>query len=178
MRIAVVIISIFISGLLYGQGAEIASSDGKFVLKFPAGFDNPSFSVKDITTAAGKLKLGQYVSKHPDGRVFIISYNDYPKEYLMKAHIPELMDTIRESSLRSMQATLERQMDFTFEGGPARTVSFTLKINGVTGYGRLDYYLVSERLYQVIYIGLRKEDRDSKELKSSFKSFQLLHDDD
>ena len=115
-----------------------------------------------------------YTSSKSDGSAFIISYNDYPEHAFVK-ETPKMMDDIRDAVLGNMDAKLEEQKDFTFEGNPARTLNFSLQSEGHSGYGRLQYFIARPRLYQMIFLALDNQyERDQAAINRTFTSFKLL----
>ena len=155
-------------------GIKVESQEGRFSLFLPDSFPSPEFSTKQVTTEAGAIDMHLYTSSKSDGSAFILSYNDYP-EFAFEKETERMMDDIRDGALGNMDAKLESQKDFTFEGNPARTINFSLTAEGQKGYGRLQYYIVKPRLYQIIFLSLDNQfERDAKAINQTFSSFKLL----
>jgi hypothetical protein len=155
-------------------GVTLESPEGKFSVVLPDSFPSPELSTKQVATEIGDIAMHLYTSSKSDGSAFIISYNDYPDSAFVK-ETARMMDDIRDGALGNMDAKLESQKDFTFEGHPARTLNFSLASAGQNGYGRLQYYIVRPRLYQIIFLSLDNQfERDSKAINRTFSSFKLL----
>jgi hypothetical protein len=174
---SIVVLVGFLHAGLFAQGKEIATADGHFSVTLPEGFSNPEFSRQFVQTAAGDIPMQLYTSTSKNNEVFLISYNDYPDTIFTAENLSKMLDNVRDGAIEKMKAEMERQMDFTFEGNLARTVNFKLKIDNKESYGRMDFMIVVPRLYQIIYIGTTKKDRDSKAIKDAFRSFHTLTED-
>ncbi len=161
----------------FSQTKQLATLDGRFSIFIPSTFSDPEFSSQTIPSDAGDLLLKMYTTSSKDDQVFVISYNDYPDSVIVSSNFSKMLDAVRDGALSNMNAKMEKQMDLTFEGHPARTVSFSSTIEGVSTYGRLDCILAAPRLYQIIYICSDKTKRSSTEIKQVFKSFKLISAD-
>lgn len=156
------------------NGLLVESKEGRFSIVLPDSFPQPEVSAKPVTTEIGEITMHLYTSSKSDGSAFIMSYNDYPDSAFAKEPT-QMMDDIRDGALGNMNARLEHQKDFTFEGHPARTLDFSLSTEGSQGFGRLQYMIVKPRLYQVIFLALgNKAERDAETIQQSFASFKLL----
>jgi len=156
------------------SGVTLESKEGKFSIVLPDSFPPPELSAKQVTTEVGDITMHLYTSSKSDGSAFIISYNDYPGNAFVK-ETSMMMDDIRDGALGNMDAKLESQKDFTFEGHPARTLNFSLTSEGRKGFGRLQYFIVQPRLYQIIFLALdNQQERDAKAIDRTFSSFKLL----
>jgi hypothetical protein len=155
-------------------GIAYESKEGKFAIVFPDSFPPPELSAKQVTTEVGDITMHLFTSSKSDGSAFIISYNDYPDTAFVK-ETAKMMDDIRDGALGNMDAKLESQKDFAFEGHPARTLNFSLTSEGHNGYGRLQYFIVRPRLYQIIFLALDNQyERDADVINRTFSSFKLL----
>jgi hypothetical protein len=156
------------------SGLTVESKEGKFSVILPDSFPPPQLSSKQVTTEVGDITMHLYTSSKSDGSAFIISYNDYPGNAFVK-ETSMMMDDIRDGALNNMDAKLESQKDFSFEGHPARTLNFSLTSEGRKGYGRLQYFIVAPRLYQIIFLALdNQSERDAIATDRTFSSFKLL----
>jgi|SRR6187455_737948 len=161
----------------FAQTKQLATLDGRFSLYIPSTFSDPQFSSQTIPSDAGELQLKMYTTSSKDDQVFVVSYNDYPDSVIVASNYSKMLDAVRDGALTNMNAKMEKQMDLTIQGNPARTVQFTSTVEGVTTYGRLDCVLAAPRLYQIIYICSDKAKRSSTEIKQVFKSFKLISAD-
>lgn len=155
------------------KGVTLESKEGGFRVRLPEGFTNPDAASQEVTTDAGKIMLHLYTTSAADGSSFVISYNDYPEFAFVKS-VGKMMDDIRDGALKNLNATLERQRDFRFEEYPARSLDFSLVSDGGKGFGRMQYFIVKPRLYQMVYIAFDSAHRDMAEVKGAFSSFELL----
>jgi hypothetical protein len=177
MKAIFLFILLISANIMFAQGKELATLDGKFSIVFPTTFSDPEFSSQGIESDAGELLLKMYTTSSTSNEVFVVSYNDYPDSVIVTANYPKMLDAVRDGALQNMKAKMDKQMDLTFKGNPARSVLFTSVIDSVTTYGRLDCFLVAPRLYQIIYLSPDKASRTSKDIKGVFSSFKLLTDD-
>ncbi len=156
------------------NGLIVESKEGRFSIVLPDSFPPPEMSAKPVTTEIGDITMHLYTSSKSDGSAFIMSYNDYPDSAFAKDQ-SRMMDDIRDGALGNMNARLEHQKDYTFDGHPARTLDFSLSSEGRQGYGRLQYMIAKPRLYQVIFLAIdNKAERDAETIQQSFASFKLL----
>jgi len=156
------------------SGLFVISSEGKFSVILPDSFPAPKVSTKQVATEVGDINMYLHESSKSDGSAFIISYNDYPGDAFTK-EISVIMDDISKAVLGNMDAKIEEQKDFTFEGHPARTLNFSLRAGGRDGFGRLQYFIARPRLYQMIFLALDdKYERDKDAIDRTFASFKLL----
>lgn len=174
MKLIIFVALSLLSTICVGQYKEIATLDGRFSIKIPDTFSDPELSAQSVESELGVLPMKMYTAVSQDDQVFVISYNDYPDSIFYASMIPTMMDNVRDGALSKMEATMERQMDYSLNGNPARTVNFKSIIEGTESYGRLDYIIVAPRLFQIIYITPDKKQRSSKDIKDAFASFKLI----
>lgn len=174
MKSILLIVLLLSSVVGYGQTKQLATLDGRFSIYIPSTFSDPQFSSQTIQSDAGDLLLKMYTTSSKDDQVFVVSYNDYPDSVIVASNVSKMLDAVRDGALKNMDAKMEKQMDLTVQGNPARTVQFTSTTEGVTTYGRLDCVLAAPRLYQIIYICSDKAKRSAKEIKQVFSSFKLI----
>jgi hypothetical protein len=153
-------------------GMELASDQGEFSVKIPEGFSNPEESTMPLETAAGKLNMKVFTSSKGEGAVFMTAYIDYPDSAFRNGE-ETMLDGAREGALKNLNGQVVRQESKTLDGNPGRSVTFTGKSGATDVFGRVDYYLVKPRLYQVLFLSQTKEMVDDPGISASFDSFKL-----
>lgn len=154
-------------------GVVVNSQEGKFSLILPSGFTNPAAEMVPVATDVGPLTMTTYLSESPRGLV-MFSFLDYPASVFETRSVAQMLDGGREGALQSMNATLEKQEDFTFEGNQGRSIYFNLDDQGEKAYGRIDYLVVKPRLYQLGYLSHDQAEMAKPDVAGYFKSFQLV----
>ena len=158
------------AGTMLLAGVELASDEGHFRVVLPSGFSNPVASTLPISTARGTLDMQVYTSAKGTNAVFLIGYIDYPDQAFEQS-TTTMLDGARDGALRNLNAKLSSQKDVKLMGYPGRTITFAGTSEGQKLYGRVDYYIVKPRLFQVLYLSSKKKDVADKNIKDAFASF-------
>ena len=153
-------------------GSAVNSQEGKFSLTLPSGFSNPNMETVPVATEAGQLTMTTYLSEGGRGLV-MFSFLDYPETVFASRSVAQMLDGGRDGALQSMNAALEKEEDFNYEGNQGRSIYFNLDDQGHKAYGRIDYLIVKPRLYQVGYLSHDQAEIAKTDVMGYFKSFQL-----
>ncbi|MBS1911712.1 MAG: hypothetical protein JST22_06985 [Bacteroidetes bacterium] len=155
-------------------GTEFTSKEGKFTVKYPDGFtmSSNSESTMPLETAVGKLDMKVNTAMKGAGEVMMTAYIDYPDK-AFDAGIPVMLDGAQDGAMKNLGGTVEHREDITLDGNPGRSLTFSGKSSGTDVYGRVDYYIVKPRLYQILYLSDKKDGVSSDPVKAAFSSFKL-----
>jgi hypothetical protein len=129
----------------------------------------PDYSVKDVPSDAGVLKLHQYLMDYGEYG-FLLTYTDYPKTLTDSKTPEQILEDVVSGSIDNGE--ILRKTDLTIDTFPgkeyiARKAHFSLK-------GRV--FFVNQRLYQMISVyPPAKADALSGDIEEFLRSFQLLH---
>lgn len=154
-------------------GVEIVSTEGKFRIAMPEGFNNPTEGTLPLVTGTDTTYMKAYTAVRDTSTAFIISFTEVAQEEKAIDH-GRVFDMARDAVLRNINATLERQESRTLNGHPGRSLFFTGDLQGQTLSGRADLYLAMPRLYQIYYISTDKGSVNSAPVERAFNSFSLI----
>lgn len=147
------------------------SDDGKFSIQIPDGYSEPELQSSDVDSEIGDIKLHLYMSVNTEG-VCLIGYSDINMEITddLKS---DMLEGAKEGAISNMGATLQSEEDISIDGHPGRSIRFTTESEGIPMRGRIDYYMVDNRLYQVGFIETGNNSMDRANVQNYFKSFKL-----
>ena len=96
--LAVLVMALF--PLLAGaqNGYEISSFEGRFSITFP---DKPGYSVEDVETDVGMLKMHTYIYEGSDDVAFLLAYIDYPQDLVDESDADDLLEAAMEGAVGS-----------------------------------------------------------------------------
>jgi hypothetical protein len=129
----------------------------------------PDYSVKDVASDVGNLKMHQYMMDYGE-HAFLLTYTDYPSKLTDSKSPDQILEDVLKGSVA--EGELIRKIELTIDSFPgkeytARKADFTLK-------GRV--FLVGQRLYQLISVyPPNKADVLSSDVEEFLRSFRLLH---
>jgi hypothetical protein len=155
--------------LLAGTAAAATVNLDGFTVDLPAGFSEFTKQEKAIPTESGSIQNITHVSKSEGGDAIIISYSILGGKILD----PEkMMAEGRDSLLKSVSGTADSEAPTQLDNHPGLHVSFSAKTPREL-YGRTQFGVVDERMYQLIYLTGTADRRTSPEAEQFFNSFNL-----
>lgn len=154
------------------EPTELSSEGGRFSVTFPSGFSKAQESTMPLETAVGKLDMKVYTATKGQGSVFMAAYIDYP-ENAFAAGTEKMLDGAREGALKNLNGQVDHQEEVTLDGNPGRSMTFTGKTGGMDVYGRVDYYIVKPRLYQILFLSQDKAMVEDAGITEAFGTFKL-----
>ena len=131
-----------------------------FGITLPPGFADP---VKTETTQSG-IVTDTWVSKAPTNEAVVISISKMPARI---ADPVKLMDSTRDSLLKSVKGTLENEQTLTGDK-PGRVIQF----RSGTAFLRSRLVVDGDKLYQLLYVGRSEEQRAA--VGQMFDSFRIV----
>jgi hypothetical protein len=155
------------------QDVVFSPKGGRFSIILPLGFTDPIKVTRSISTPFGDTTLTAYIIEGPLG-MCAIGYFDIPKKFLKEERsIEQMFDRAQESAAIRSDTKVDKQESYLFQGNPARSVYISSSDPNNPLYGRFDYILVEQRLYQVGFGVLNKTDLNGPDAQKYFKSFQI-----
>src|SRR6202008_2846049 len=112
---------------------------------------DPLVQKEDLETPLGKITAYWYAIEGKDA-VYGIGYSDYPAEILMRSTPRQLFTIVRGGWLKRINGKPQGDgTDIVLDGQyPGMEVIATGQLGGEDAYMRARFYLVGNRLYQVI----------------------------
>lgn len=156
------------------EGTLLESEEGRFSVRIPVGFSSPEESTVPLETAVGKLDMKVFTAVKGAGAVIMAAYIDYPEE-AFAAGTEKMLDGARDGALKNLNGKLSSQKSITLLGHPGRSITFSGTSAGTKLFGRVDYFIVKPRLYQLLYISQKKADVGTTAIKNAFSSFTLTN---
>jgi hypothetical protein len=141
-----VIFSLQILALVYGQqtapGSAYVSEAGRFSVKFPA---KPQEKVEKINSADGVLDLYTFMVES-GGNEYLVLYTDY-NDPVTADEIHKIIAAVSEGGTKGTGGKVVSKKDITLKGnhGSSEVIETTDTVH------LHNYYLVGQRLYQVIF---------------------------
>ena len=149
------------------DGYKKTSLFGKFSIVFPG---EPDYSVEDVETAVGMLKMHTYLYEQSTNAAYMVAYIDYPEDMVEESDNDVLLDAALEGALGSWGIDLEKvNKEVTWHNGHKGI--FTKESSGDT-HTAYEVILVGNRLYQIAILQYDKP-IGKKELKAFYDSFEL-----
>jgi hypothetical protein len=153
-------------------GEIVDAPDEHLKATFPAGYPEPKHSVQPLPAVPG-VDLVMWTSETTRGAC-LVGYIDYKSKSVFAGRTSKVaFDGARDGALANMGATLEDERDFEYQGFPARVFTFKGFTMGKQIYGRQLLILESYHLYQVMFIGYTKTERDEEDIVAFFDALEL-----
>ena len=148
---------------------EIAIPDGGFRIAMKS---EPRVEKQDIDTPLGKI-TGYWYGVEEQDAVYGLGYSDYPDAIFKHGTPRKLFSIVRDGWLKRIDGKPQGDgADIVLENRyPGMEVIATGQLGGEDAYMRARFYLVGNRLYQVIAFGKKKTmaQSDINRFLSSFK---------
>ena len=149
------------------KGHKVSSDEGKFFIIFPG---KPSFSVEDVKTAVGKLKMYTYLYEESSDVAYMVAYIDYPADMVEESDNDVLLEAALEGALSSWGIDIDQaDKETTWHSGYKGI--FCNERNGDT-YAAYEVLLAENRLYQIAILQYGKP-ISKKSLSAFYDSFEL-----
>ncbi len=149
-----------------------SSEEGGFTMLLPK---QPKEQRQPITTAAGSVDTIMYIAE-VGNTAFGAGFSDFPAS-ASHADPQTVLAGARDGAAKNVNGTVIDEKPIELDGHPGLEIAVEIPAGaavpgGAMYRGRL--YLVNNRLYQVIYVALKK-DENSAEYQKLFDSFQLTN---
>jgi TM2 domain-containing membrane protein YozV len=153
-----------------GRGS-FSSEEGGFSVLFPG---TPNENSQSVQTAAGPIELTMFLFEDGTG-AYLVGYSDYPDKIIASASSEQLLDNAIRGGMGNTGGILVGQESIAIDGYPGKEISFRVPSSRQMpggGKGMARYYLMGNRLYQVLIV--TGADRDRKDFVRFLDSFRLL----
>lgn len=151
-------------------GPLFVSKEGGFSARLPYGFGMPVRETAEVKGGSGRDGLTIYTADAGEHAV-MLAYAGAPDG---SGDPKAQLDSAREAALRSIGATLVNEVELSHQGNPGRSITLTASTSaGRTVLGRIDFYLINGRIYQLCYLTPTQEDMASPDVAGFFGSFAL-----
>ena len=140
----------------------VPAPDDSFQLTLPEGFAAFTKQAQSATSPEGEINTTNWISKSTDGSAIVVTMSRMPGPILDPA---KLMDSTRESLLKSLSATLEN------EERAEKGSSLLFKSAGA--FFRSRFEVRDDRFYQLLYVARSDEGRTTPAAAQVFDSFAV-----
>lgn len=149
--------------------AQTPVDQDSFSILLPTGFSEFARQTQTVKSENGDIQQVTYVSKGLQGNAIIVTHGTMSGKILEPA---KMMESGRDSLIKSLGAKLENQKQFEIDGKPALSISFTAEKPRPI-FARTDLVVAGPRLYQVIFLGSSAEALGADSTQALFQSFDI-----
>ncbi|MBN1638198.1 MAG: hypothetical protein JW866_04475 [Ignavibacteriales bacterium] len=151
---------------------EFVDKAGGFAVEFP---DQPERMTQSVPTEVGDIEMVYYQSMNASGEVvFMVSYNDYPAELVEMGDPDNMLEEGKNGALGTIAgAKVISSKKIEYDGNPGIEFYATGDSQGYAVAVKARMYLVGNRLYQVMILGLEGT-ADEDEMDDFLDTFRLL----
>lgn len=150
--------------LLAGVVSAAPVKTDAFSITLPEGFGEFATQAQKTDSPEGKIDTTNWISKAPTGEAVVVTVSTMPAPI---TDAGKAMDGMRESLLKSLNATLESEEKI--DEGKAANLLF--KSSGA--FLRSKLVVDGNRMMQVLYVGRSEEQRGAAPVGEIFRSFQV-----
>ncbi|HEY3291363.1 MAG TPA: hypothetical protein VGK87_14635 [Anaerolineae bacterium] len=148
---------------------NFSSDKGQFTVRMPS---EPKQSTQSVDTAAGKIDVALFTAV-AGNTAYVASYSDYPEAVMAGADPLKVLEGAMNGAVTNIGGTLIDSKDVSLNDVPGKEFSANGKIaNQGEGSMRGRLYLVKNRLYQLIVVGL-KDQLPTADVDKYLQSFKL-----
>jgi hypothetical protein len=147
--------------------AQVAEDE--FTIELPMECGEVQKQQQRVDSPSGPIDLVTYLARAEDGAACIVTYSE------LSGPITDAESTInsgRDSLVQQLNVTVETERELSVDGYEGRMVRFTTDQPRPI-YGRSDFVVADDRLYQVIYIGFSYDARELIEQAGLFSSLSI-----
>jgi len=149
------------------KGFKLSSKKGQFFIMFPG---EPEYTVEDVETAVGQLKMHTYLYEESDDAAYMVAYIDYPEDMVEESDNDVLLNAALEGALSSWGINVDKvKKETTWHEGYKGI--YTRESNGDT-YTAYEVILAGNRLYQIAILQYGKA-ISKKSISSFYDSFVI-----
>ena len=147
---------------------QLTSEEGRFSVLIPG---NPVEEMQTIDSSAGPVSQYLFSVQKAGNELYVCAYNDFP-DYIVDDY-QVAFDAGRDGILRGTEGQIVDEQDLDIDGHPGRALTITRTIEGVEARQQVHFYLVENRLYQLLVI-MPADRFASADAAKFFDSFTLL----
>lgn len=144
-------------------------SEEEFSIELPGSCGAAQKHEQKVESPSGPIDVVSYVAKADDGSACIVIYSELSGPITD----PEsAIDSNRDSLLGQLGVQVEAEKPITVSDFEGRSMQFTTT-DPRPVFGRADFVVADDRLYQVIYIGYSQDSRMAMESSEFFNTLQI-----
>ncbi|MFN2596223.1 MAG: hypothetical protein ABR563_03440 [Pyrinomonadaceae bacterium] len=155
------------------KGQPFTSFEGKFIVTPPRGF--PPLEHSSELSQETNREVHKFLSELPGTEsVLFVGYEEFKEG--TNASPRQRLEAARDSALKAVNSTLEKQESLTIQDSPALSLYLSTPMGdgGKQLYTRLYFVINAGRIYGVSYSSYDRAELDSPQAEAFFKSFTLL----
>lgn len=150
-------------------GAEQVAENGEFSVNLPSQCGELQRQAQTLESDNGPIETVTWVGRG-DGGICIVNYTELTGPIIE----PEAqIDNGVESLMKELGTTIEREKDQEIAGFPGRSIAYSGTAGSRQLFGRTDFAVAHDRIYQVIYIGYTPDDLLAAENSGYFRSLAI-----
>ncbi|HEU4523367.1 MAG TPA: hypothetical protein VFT12_15265 [Thermoanaerobaculia bacterium] len=147
--------------------AQSAVEKDSFGITLPAGFAEFTSQVQKAESPEGTVETTNWISRAAEsGEAVVVTVSKMPGQILDP---DKMMDSTRDSLLKSLKATLESEQPV--EGEMPSTI---LQFRSDAAVLQSKLVVNDDRLFQVLYVGRTPEQRAAPAVEQLFSSFRVI----
>lgn len=159
-----------VAALAFGHPAFAADAtpveNSAFAMTLPAGFAAFTQQSQTVAAAEGKIETTNWISKAPTGEAVVVTVSKMPGKILDP---DKLMDSTRDSLLKSLKATIENEEKIDGDV-PARRLTF----KSDAAFLRTRFVVSNDLFYQLLYVGRSEAQRAVPAVGEMFDTFRII----
>lgn len=148
---------------------EFSDQNGKFSVMTPVSLKE---TVQAVDTAVGSVDIHLFIGEKGNS-AYMVGYSDYPAEIIEQSDPAAMLDGARDGAVSNISGTLISETAITLDGNPGRELVITAKVDDSDADVKARIYMVGNRLYQVLVIGVKGE-VTPEDADAFLQSFKLL----
>lgn len=151
-------------------GVPFESKEGKFSAVFPSA---PEASTLPTPTALGNIDQKMFSVSKGDA-FFAASFADYPAEAMKGQDLKKILDGARDGAAQNIQGKVTSESEIKIGAHTGRDVRIEATVQGISVVANIRFYLVENRLYQMLVVRPGAAGVSDDEVKQFLDSFKLL----
>lgn len=145
---------------------EFVSNEGRFSVLLPS---KPTTQTLTLETGQGRVVHYGFTAVN-NGLICVLVYADLPRMLARPGNEKAIFDEARDALLKEVQVSLASEKTVALEGHPGREISAHL----LGGEIKARFYLVNERLYQLVITRFNIFDKSPDVIDKFFGSFKVF----
>ena len=164
--------SSFLDNLGQSEWQEFYSEDANFTVLFPG---KPEEENDSMNTQIGTISRQTYIAEGDGGQSsYLVMCVDFPKGVVESANYEVIFDSVRDDLMASYQGQIYSEDAIALDNFPGREFNFEGEWKKNLVYGNVMTFLVEERLYLLMALGV-EEEVDPEDAEKFFISFENLN---
>lgn len=167
---ALILMFVFLTGYTVPALKVYSNKAAGFSIDMPAG-ESPQYSSQQVKTDSGNLTLHTFIVSTNEA-AYMVAYSDFPKSLIKSKGVEKLLSDTYTGAANSMKGSVENVKAIKIPGADVKEVL----LKGAEFSSRARYYLVGNRMYQMVFITSSMDaiKSNKKDLNKFFDSFKLI----